>query len=79
MLPGISDHRNRFPVIPDQYSSQGRTPFELKCDPFSDPEVQHLRVRAHLVQKSQALYDPLVQVDKFLFAEFVNINLRHGL
>jgi hypothetical protein len=50
----------------------------IKGNAFADLEIQHSRVRPHLAQKPQALDDPVVQVDKFRFAEFIDINLRHG-
>lgn len=52
LLPGIGDHRNRFAIVSGHDPEQRRMPGGMKSDPFADREVQHLRMRPHLAQKS---------------------------
>jgi hypothetical protein len=48
----------------------------MKSHPIANLEIQHLRVRAHLAQKPQPLDDPMVQINQFLFAEFVDVKFH---
>ena len=63
MLAAVGDHRNGFLVVPSDYSKHRRPTFRLKCDAIADPKVEHLRMRAHLVQKPQPRHDPVIQID----------------
>jgi hypothetical protein len=49
----------------------------LKADSLADLELQHLGVGAALLKESKTSNDPVVQIDEFLFAEVLNINV-HG-
>jgi hypothetical protein len=68
--------RNGFLVVPSDYPKQRRPTFRLKRDPVADPKVEHLRMRAHLVQKPQPRHDPVVKIDQFFLGEFVDVNLH---
>ena len=46
-IPG--DSRNGFLVIAGEHPNQRETAFPLKSDAVADVEVQHVRVRAHLI------------------------------
>jgi len=46
------------------------------CDAIADPKVEHLRMRAHLVQKPQPRHDPVVQIDQFFFVKFIDVNFH---
>src|SRR5687768_446359 len=61
VLAAVGDDRNRFLVIASDYPKQRRPTFRLKRDPIADPEVEHLRMRAHLIQEPQPRHDPVVQ------------------
>ncbi len=73
MLPGIGDHGNGFSIIAGHDPEQRRMPFGMKRDTFADLEIQHMRVRAHLAQKTQTLHNPVVQIDELRLAEPVNM------
>jgi hypothetical protein len=77
MLARISDHGNGLSIVSGHYSKQRRMPLWMKSDSFADLVVQHLRVRAHLAQKTQTLHNSVVKIDKFRFTEFVDINCHH--
>ena len=64
----VGDDRNGLLIIAGEHSNQRWTAFRLKSDTVADLEVQHLRVRAHLVEKPQAFHDPVVQINQFFFA-----------
>jgi len=68
MLAIFGDDRNGLLIIAGEHSNQRLTAFRLKGDAVADLEVQHLRVRAHLVEKPQAFHDPVVQINQFFFA-----------
>jgi hypothetical protein len=76
VLAAVGDDRNRFLVTASDYPKQRRPTFRLKSDPIADPKVEHLRMRAHLVQKPQPRHDPVVQINQFFFREFVDVNFH---
>lgn len=76
MLAAVGDDRNRFLVIASDYPKQRRPTFRLKRDPIADPEVEHLLMRAHLVQEPQPRHNPVVQIDQFFLVEFVDVNFH---
>src|SRR5206468_5288465 len=59
-----------------EYSNQRRAPFWLKSYVIADLEIQHLRVRAHLVEKPQAFHDPVVQINQ-LDRKSTRLNSSH--
>ena len=77
LLPCVRYHRHRLLVVSGQYSQEHGTPRRLKADSLADSELQHLGVGAALLKESKTSNDPVVQIDEFLFAEVLNINV-HG-
>jgi hypothetical protein len=73
VLAAISDHRDGFLVVTSQHTNHGRPAFRLKGHPVANAKVQHLRVRPHLAEKPQSFDDPVVQINQFLFREFVDV------
>jgi hypothetical protein len=49
----------------------------VKADTVTDAEFQHLGMRAHLLQETKALDNPMVQVDEFSFTLPVDIDPCH--
>src|ERR1700721_202199 len=78
VLPGIGDHGDGLPVVARQDSHQLRLPVRVKFHAFSDAEIQHRAVRAHLVQESQPSHHLVIQLDEFGFRKRIYINARHG-
>ena len=76
VLAAVGDDRDRFLVVASDYPNQRRSTFRLKRHPIADPEVEHLRMRAHLVQEPQSRHDPIVKINQFVFAEFVDVNFH---
>ena len=77
VLPCVRYHRHRLLVVSGQYSQEHGTPRRLKADSLADFELQHLGVGAALLKESKTSNDLVVQIDEFLFAEVLNINV-HG-
>jgi hypothetical protein len=73
VLAAIGDDRDRFLVVASQHANHGRPSFRLKGHPVANAKVQHLRVRPHLAEKPQSFDDPVVQINQFLFREFVDV------
>jgi len=48
----------------------------LELDSVTNRELQHARVRPHLVEKPQALDDAMIEVSQFRFREFVDVDLH---
>jgi hypothetical protein len=76
VLAAVGDHRHGFFIVAGNDAEQRRAPIRLKCHPVADPKVEHLRVRAHLVQKSQPRHDPVVEIDQFILAKFIDVDFR---
>ena len=51
----------------------------MKSHSVADPEVEHLRVGAHLIQEPQTRDDTVVQTDQIVLAEFVAVDIRDDL
>src|ERR1700722_5026805 len=78
VLPGIGDHRDGLLVVARQDSHQLRLPVRVEFHAFSDAEIQHRAVRAHLFQDSQPSHHLVIQLDEFGFRKRINIKVRHG-
>jgi hypothetical protein len=48
----------------------------LKFDPFSDPELEHLNVGAHLMNKPKSLDNAVVEIDQFSLGKIVDVDLH---
>ena len=53
-------------------------PSWLKRHAFADTEIEHVCVRAHLLQESQARDDAVVEIDEFGFGQFVDVYRHWG-
>jgi len=80
VLPAIRDDGESLLVIAGYCSDQFGAAVRLKFYFFSDAEIEHGGMRAHLAEKSEARHDLVVQFDEFRFGEGVNINIDvpHG-
>ena len=41
----------------------------MELDPFTDAEIEHGAVRAHLIEESESSYDFVIQLDEFVFGK----------
>jgi hypothetical protein len=48
----------------------------LKFDPFSDPELEHLNVGTHLMNKPKPLNDAVVEIDQFGLGKIVDVDFH---
>jgi len=76
MLSIIRDDGHRLFIVAGQHTDYGRAPFGVKGNAIANLELQHLSVRAHLVQKTKALHDPMIEIGQFRLGEFVNVDLH---
>src|SRR5216684_7894759 len=74
---GTGDHRNRLLVVTGQYSSYLRAPGRMELDSFTDAEIQHGAVRAHLIEESESSHNLVIQLDEFFFGKRINIDAVH--
>src|SRR5260370_42311987 len=44
---------------------------------FPNPEIQHLGMRSHLAQKSQARHDLVIELNQFILGECIDIDPVH--
>jgi hypothetical protein len=51
----------------------------LELDPFADPELEHVHVGMQLMEKSQPLNDPIVEIIQLFLAEFVDVDLHDAV
>ncbi len=61
----VGNHRNRFPIVPRDHARHEAAMIGLKNNAFADFKLQHLDVRVHLIDQSQTLHNPMVEVDEF--------------
>ena len=76
VLSVVSDDRDRLSVVSREHANDQRAPSRLKTNAIANSELQHLGVRAHVVEKAKTLDDPIIQFDEFSFGQFVDINLH---
>jgi hypothetical protein len=76
VLPVVGYDRDSLPVIARQHSNHRLPPFRMKSYAIADLELQHLRMRAHLVEESQSFNYPVVEVYELCFAQFADIDLH---
>jgi len=79
VLSSVRDHRDRLAIVAGDDPEQWRMAVGMKRYALADLEIEHLRMRAHMAQKSQPLDDSVVQVDEFRFAELFDIDFHLGL
>src|SRR4051794_24819594 len=72
----IGDYGDRLAIVARQHALDRAAPIRLEGDPLADPELEHVRVGAHVLQQTKALDDPMVEVDQFGLSEPVDVD-RH--
>jgi len=75
-LAGVGNHCHRLLIVPGDHSHLELMAGGLKFDPLSDPELEHLHVGAHLMNKPKPLNDAVVEIDQFGFAKIVDVDLH---
>src|SRR4051812_16377888 len=70
----ISDYGNRLAIVARQHALNRAVPVRLEGNPLANPELEHVRVGADVLQQTKALDDPMVEVDQFGFRQPVNID-----
>jgi hypothetical protein len=76
VLSVVSDDRDRLSVVSREHTNDQGAPSRLKANAIANSELQHLGVRAHVVEKAKTLDDSIIQLDEFSFRQFVDINLH---
>jgi hypothetical protein len=67
----VGDDRYCLFVIARQHTLDPGPSLRLEGDTVTDLELKHLDVRPRLIEKAQALDNPMVEVDEFGFGQFV--------
>src|SRR3954462_7409577 len=70
----ISDYGNRLAIVARQHALNRAAPVRLEGDPLANPELEHVRVGADVLQQTKALDDPMVEIDQFGFRQPVNVD-----
>ena len=78
LLPSVGDHRHSLLVVARQHALKTTLAGRLEGDTVSNPEFHHLYMSAHLVEKTQALDDAVVEIDEFGLGQLVNIDRHRG-
>jgi hypothetical protein len=76
VLSVVGDDRDRLSVVSREHANDQGAPSWLKTNAIANSELQHLGVRAHVVEKAKTLDDYIIQFDEFSFGQFVDINLH---
>ena len=76
-LSGVRDDGDSLLVITGENANDRGPTLWLKRDVIPDLEIEHPFMRSRLVQESQPLDDPVVEIDEFCFGEAVDINSHH--
>src|SRR3954452_4221261 len=70
----IGDYGNRLTIVARQHALNRAAPVRLEGDPLANPELEHVRVGADVLQQTKALDDSMVEVDQFGFRQPVNVD-----
>jgi hypothetical protein len=73
----IGDDRDGSFVIARQNALDQAMIARLKTDPVADTEIEHACMRPHLLEETQALDNPVVEVNEFSLTQPVDIDLCH--
>ena len=76
VLSVVGDDRNRLSVVSREHANDQGAPSRLKTNAIANSKLQHLGVRAHVVEKAKTLDDSIIQFDEFGFGQSVDINLH---
>jgi len=79
VLSIVSDDRDRLSIVSREHANNKGTTTRLTTNAIANSELQHLGVRAHVVEKTKTLDDSIIQFDEFSFGQFVDINLHWSL
>src|SRR3954470_5730993 len=70
----IGDYSNRLTIVARQHALNRAAPVRLEGNPLANPELEHVRVGADVLQQTKALDDPMVEVDQFGFRQPINVD-----
>src|SRR3954449_10944201 len=70
----IGDYGNRLTIVARQHALNRAAPVRLEGNPLANPELEHVRVGADVLQQTKALDDPMVEDDQFGFRQPVNVD-----
>src|SRR3712207_5042115 len=78
LLPRVGVHRHGLLVVARQHALKPTLAGRLAGDTVPNLELQHLHMSAHLVEKTQARDDAVVEIDEFGLGQLVNIDRHRG-
>src|SRR3954454_7796850 len=70
----IGDYGNRLTIVACQHALNRAAPVRLEGNPLANPELEHVRVGADVLQQTKALDDPMVELDQFGFRQPVHVD-----
>jgi hypothetical protein len=76
MLPIISNNGDSLLIVPGEHTNHLIVPIRLKSDTFTNIELEHLLMGAHLAKKTQTFNDSIIQIDELCLVKFADINLH---
>lgn len=76
MFPAFRNDSYRLLVVSREHTVDHVATFGAKAHSFPNRELEHRRVRAHLLEEAEPLNDSIVQVDQLRFSELVDIDLH---
>src|SRR5262249_6523539 len=76
VLPLVGDDRHRLLIIAGQHACYRRLPLWVEGHAVANLELQHVRVRTHLLQEPQPLDNAMIQSNQFGFGEVVKVDLH---
>src|SRR5688572_18220288 len=79
MVPVVGDYRDRLSVVARQHAFHGATAVRLEGHPVTNPELQHLLVRPHLLQKAEPLDNPVVEINQLRLGQPVDVDCHPSL
>jgi len=65
VLSVVGDDRDRLSVVPGKHSRYWTAALRLEGNAITDSELKHVGMCPHLIEKTEALHDSVVQVDEF--------------
>lgn len=70
----VRENGDRFFVVADNYTNDWTASVWLKRDAIADAEAKHTCVSPRMLHKTQPLNNPIVEINKLGFSEFVDID-----
>ena len=65
MAIAVGDYGHRLPTVSCEHSFNDAVDSDVKANAVAEAEFQHPGMRAHLLQQTKPLDNPVVQVDEF--------------